>query len=112
MLGSLNSELGTLNLGSWQNLSPLDRKCDLDVTKMSKEIDRTMKARPRVAAVIQRYGPEVLGGESLCRAVVERFLRKLDITVRTACAEEYVTWKNVYRKDLRRWRACRWSAFP
>lgn len=63
VLGAWFLELGTLNLGSWQNLSPLDRKCDLDVTKMSKEIDRTMKARPRVAAVIQRYGPEVLEGK-------------------------------------------------
>lgn len=60
------------------------------------ENGRTMNARPRVAAVIQRYGPEVLGGESLCRAVVKRLSQRLDITVLTTCAEDYMTWKNVY----------------
>ena len=51
--------------------------------------------RPRVAFVVQRYGPEITGGsESLARAVAERLLGDYRITVFTSCAVDYVTWRN------------------
>jgi glycosyltransferase involved in cell wall biosynthesis len=51
--------------------------------------------RPRVAFVIQRYGPDVTGGsESLARAVAERLASEYHITVLTSCARDYVTWRN------------------
>ena len=52
-------------------------------------------ALPRVAFVIQRYGPEITGGsESLARAVAERLGGDYRITVFTSCAVDYVTWRN------------------
>jgi glycosyltransferase involved in cell wall biosynthesis len=53
-------------------------------------------ARPAVAFVIQRYGPQITGGsESLARAVAERLLDDYRVTVLTSCAVDYVTWRNV-----------------
>ena len=52
-------------------------------------------ARPRVAFVVQRYGPEITGGsESLARAIAERLLDDYAITVFTSRAVDYVTWRN------------------
>ncbi|MBN1580033.1 MAG: glycosyltransferase family 4 protein [Anaerolineae bacterium] len=52
---------------------------------------------PRVAFVVQRYGLEVSGGaELLCRQVVERLEPHARVEVLTSCAEDYVTWENVY----------------
>jgi len=51
--------------------------------------------RPRVAFVIQRYGPEITGGsESLARALAERLTGDYRLTVLTTCARDYVTWRN------------------
>lgn len=51
----------------------------------------------RVAFVVQRYGLEVVGGaETHCRQVVERMSSEYDIEVLTTCAEDYVSWENVY----------------
>jgi glycosyltransferase involved in cell wall biosynthesis len=52
--------------------------------------------RPRVAFVVQRYGPEVCGGaEHLCRLVAERMVRHWDLEVLTTCAVDHLTWANV-----------------
>lgn len=55
----------------------------------------------RVAFVVQRYGLEVSGGgELLCRQVVERLSHHFEIEVLTTCAQDYVTWENVYPEGL------------
>jgi hypothetical protein len=52
--------------------------------------------RPRVAFVVQRYGPEVCGGaEHLCRLIAERMVRHWDLEVLTTCAVDHHTWRNV-----------------
>jgi glycosyltransferase involved in cell wall biosynthesis len=48
-----------------------------------------------VAFVVQRYGADITGGsESLARAVAERLVPGMRITVLTTCARDYVTWRN------------------
>jgi glycosyltransferase involved in cell wall biosynthesis len=54
-----------------------------------------VSARPALAVVVQRYGPDVTGGsESLARAVAERLASDFRVTVFTSCARDYVTWRN------------------
>lgn len=55
----------------------------------------------KVAFVVQRYGLGISGGaELLCRLVVERLSPSFDIEVLTTCAQDYVTWENVYPMGL------------
>ncbi|RLC82983.1 MAG: glycosyltransferase family 1 protein [Chloroflexi bacterium] len=54
-----------------------------------------------IAFVVQRYGLKVSGGaELLCRQVVEHLAPEFEIEVLTTCAQDYVTWENVYPTGL------------
>jgi len=51
----------------------------------------------KLACVVQRYGAEVTGGsERHCRVIAEQLAAHHDVTVLTSCAQDYVTWHNVY----------------
>ncbi len=52
----------------------------------------------RLAFVVPRYGPEVLGGaETFARRLAERLPRdEFDVTVLTTCARDLLTWRNEY----------------
>ena len=51
----------------------------------------------KLACVIQRFGAEVTGGsERHCRVIAEQLASHHDVTVLTSCAQDYVTWRNVY----------------
>jgi glycosyltransferase involved in cell wall biosynthesis len=52
----------------------------------------------RIAIVVPRYGPEVLGGaESQARGFAEEAVRQgWDVEVWTTCARSHYTWENIY----------------
>jgi glycosyltransferase involved in cell wall biosynthesis len=51
----------------------------------------------KLACVVQRYGAEVTGGsERHCRVIAEHLTTHHDVTVLTSCAQDYVTWRNMY----------------
>jgi glycosyltransferase involved in cell wall biosynthesis len=52
--------------------------------------------RPRVGVLVQRYGEVAGGAEAHARMVVERMAEHWDITVLTSCAEDHLTWKDVF----------------
>lgn len=50
-----------------------------------------------LALVVQRYGPDVVGGaESLCHSVAQMLAPHRPVEVLTTCAKDYVTWRNEY----------------
>lgn len=53
----------------------------------------------RVAFVVPRYGPDIIGGaETAARHLAEHLvaLRGWDVDVLTSCAEDFVTWDDIY----------------
>jgi len=56
----------------------------------------------RIAAVVQRYGTEIVGGaETLCRGVAEGLAaRDHEVEVWTTCARSYRTWANAYAEAV------------
>src|SRR5580692_6213090 len=51
----------------------------------------------KLAIIVQRYGPEILGGsEYHCRLIAERMAERHQVEVLTTCAREYITWRNEY----------------
>jgi glycosyltransferase involved in cell wall biosynthesis len=67
----------------------------------------------KLACVIQRYGPEIAGGsERHCRLVAERLAADNDVTILTTCAQDYVTWRNVYAAGESTLGALRVLRFP
>ncbi len=52
----------------------------------------------RLAFVVPRYGPDILGGaESLARGFAERLAqRHWEVEVWTTCAQDHYDWRNVY----------------
>jgi glycosyltransferase involved in cell wall biosynthesis len=51
----------------------------------------------KLACVVQRFGAEVTGGsERHCHVIAEHLAAHHEVTILTSCAQDYVTWRNVY----------------
>jgi glycosyltransferase involved in cell wall biosynthesis len=47
--------------------------------------------------VVQRYGLQISGGAELhCRLIAEHLAKKHSVEIATTCANDYLTWENVY----------------
>src|SRR5687768_15086347 len=66
-----------------------------------------------LACVVQRFGAEVTGGsERHCRVVAEHLVSHHDVTILTSCAQDYVTWRNVYAPGVSQAGALTVRRFP
>jgi glycosyltransferase involved in cell wall biosynthesis len=67
----------------------------------------------KLACVVQRYGPGVVGGsESHCRSIAERLAAHHDVTVLTSCATDYLSWKNEFSPGTTQVGPVRVTRFP
>ena len=67
----------------------------------------------KLACVVQRFGAEVTGGsERHCRGIAEHLAARHDVTVLTSCAQDYVTWRNMYPAGAARVGAVNVLRFP
>jgi len=67
----------------------------------------------KLACVVQRYGPGVVGGsESHCRSIAERLAAHHDVTVLTSCATDYLSWKNEFSPGTSQVGPVRVTRFP
>ena len=67
----------------------------------------------KVAFVVQRYGPEVVGGAELhCRWIAEHVAARHDVTVLTTTAIDYLSWRNVLPAGESRVNGVRVLRFP
>jgi len=67
----------------------------------------------KLACVVQRFGREVTGGsERHCQVIAEQLARHHDVTILTSCAQDYVTWRNVYPAGRSRAGALEVIRFP
>lgn len=67
----------------------------------------------RLAFVVQRYGPEVVGGAELeARLVAEHISPYVQVDVLTTCAIDYMTWENVYSPGIVEDNGVRVRRFP
>jgi glycosyltransferase involved in cell wall biosynthesis len=69
--------------------------------------------KPRFAFVVQRYGETIAGGsEQLCRTLAGHMSRHADCEIITTCAEDYMTWKNVFPPGVSQDNGVRVRRFP
>ena len=57
----------------------------------------------RIAFVVPRYGPAIIGGaETAARLLAEHLVavKRWDVSVLTTCAEDFVTWDDVYEAGV------------
>ncbi|HEY4946389.1 MAG TPA: hypothetical protein VII19_00720, partial [Acidimicrobiales bacterium] len=57
----------------------------------------------RVAFVVPRYGPAIIGGaETAARVLAEHLVARKgwEVDVLTSCAEDFVTWSDVYPEGV------------
>ncbi len=67
----------------------------------------------RVAFVVQRYGPEVVGGAELhCRWIAEQVAARHEVTVLTTTAVDYLSWQNLLPAGETRVNGVRVLRFP
>ncbi|MBS1149274.1 MAG: Hexosyltransferase [Myxococcaceae bacterium] len=73
----------------------------------SKEVRRAPRAKqqvrktPRVAIVVQRFGPQITGGaEAHARQLALKLSPHADLTILTTCAEDHLTWANTLPEGI------------
>jgi glycosyltransferase involved in cell wall biosynthesis len=72
----------------------------------------TVKRKPRVGLVVQRYGEVTGGAERHAQQVAERLAPHWDLTVLTTCAKNHLSWENVFPEGEDRIDRVRVLRFP